>query len=86
MTDVSCFVLTDGQRIVCCGQGKQSFTKVFLWDTGSAIGDVSGSTKRVNSCDFKPSRPFRVATASEDFAVSFYEGPVRAYFNPRTRN
>ena len=53
--------------------------KVFLWDTGSAIGDVSGSTKRVNSCDFKPSRPFRVATASEDFAVSFYEGPVSLF-------
>ena len=65
----------DGQRIVCCGEGKQSFAKVFLWDSGSAVGDVSGSTKRVNSCDFKPSRPFRIATASEDFAVSFYEGP-----------
>ena len=64
---------------MCCGQGKQSFTKVFLWDTGSAIGDVSGSTKLVNSCDFKPSRPFRVATASEDFAVSFYEGPVSLF-------
>ena len=59
----------DGQRIACCGEGKQSFAKVFLWDSGSAVGDVSGSTKRVNSCDFKPSRPFRIATASEDFAV-----------------
>ena len=65
----------DGQRIVCCGEGKQSFAKVFLWDSGSAVGDVSGSTKRVNSCDFRPCRPFRIATASEDFAVSFYEGP-----------
>ena len=60
----------DGQRIVL-QRGKQSFAKVFLWDSGSAVGDVSGSTKRVNSCDFKPTRPFRIATASEDFAVSF---------------
>ena len=76
----------DGQRIVCCGEGKQSFAKVFLWDSGSAVGDVSGSTKRVNSCDFKPTRPFRIATASEDFAVSFYEGPPFKFVNTPHRH
>lgn len=32
-------------------------------------------TKSINSVDFKPSRPFRAITGSEDNAVSFFEGP-----------
>ena len=66
----------DGQRIVACGDGRgSSFAKVFLWDTGSTVGDVTGATKRVNSVDFKPCRPYRIVAGSEDFTVSFFEGP-----------
>ena len=32
-------------------------------------------TKAINSVDFKPTRPFRAITGSEDNAVSFFEGP-----------
>ena len=48
-----------------------------MWDTGNAVGDISGATKRVNSVDFRPKRPFRVVAGSEDFTVSLYEGPVQ---------
>ncbi|KAK3253192.1 hypothetical protein CYMTET_37542 [Cymbomonas tetramitiformis] len=65
----------DGQRIVCCGDGKETRVKAFMWDSGNAVGEFDGIGKRCNSCDFKPSRPFRIATASEDFKVNFYEGP-----------
>ena len=66
----------DGQRIVACGDGRGSvFAKAFMWDTGNAVGDVSGATKRVNSVDFKPGRPYRVVAGSEDFTVSLYAGP-----------
>ena len=66
----------DGQRIVACGDGRGSvFAKAFMWDTGNAVGDISGATKRVNSVDFKPGRPYRVVAGSEDFTVSLYAGP-----------
>jgi hypothetical protein len=51
------------------------YTEAFLWDTGSTVGEITGMTKRVNSVDFKPGRPYRIAAGSEDFTVSLYEGP-----------
>ncbi|KAJ0038224.1 hypothetical protein Pint_22234 [Pistacia integerrima] len=54
----------DSMRIVACG-----------WDSGSTVGDFDGHSKRVLSCAFKPTRPFRIATCGEDFLVNFYEGP-----------
>ncbi|XP_022725937.1 actin-interacting protein 1-2-like [Durio zibethinus] len=66
----------DGLRIVASGDGKgQSFVRAFMWDSGSTVGEFDGHSKRVLSCHFKPTRPFRIATCGEDFLVNFYEGP-----------
>eukprot|EP01086_Lenisia_limosa_P015245 TRINITY_DN4796_c0_g1_i2.p1 TRINITY_DN4796_c0_g1~~TRINITY_DN4796_c0_g1_i2.p1 ORF type:complete len:602 (-),score=192.07 TRINITY_DN4796_c0_g1_i2:19-1824(-) len=65
----------DSQRIVVCGEGKECFSKVFVFDTGATIGDMSGHSKNINSCDFKQTRPFRIVTGSEDLKVNFYQGP-----------
>ncbi|MBA0706315.1 hypothetical protein Golax_018433 [Gossypium laxum] len=66
----------DGLRIVACGDGKgKSFVRAFMWDSGSTVGDFDGHSKRVLSCHFKPTRPFRIASCGEDFLVNFYEGP-----------
>lgn len=46
-----------------------------MWDTGSSVGDLSGHAKSVQSCDIKQTRPYRVATGSEDFLVNWFEGP-----------
>jgi len=45
------------------------------WDSGSTVGEFDGHSKRVLSCDFKPTRPFRIVTCGEDFLANFYEGP-----------
>lgn len=45
------------------------------WDSGSNVGEFDGHSKRVLSCTFKPTRPFRIVTGGEDFIVNFYEGP-----------
>lgn len=45
------------------------------WDSGSTVGEFDGHSKRVLSCAFKPTRPFRIVTCGEDFLVNFYEGP-----------
>ncbi|XP_029126533.1 actin-interacting protein 1-2 isoform X2 [Cajanus cajan] len=66
----------DGMRIVACGDGKgKSFVRAFMWDSGSTVGDFDGHSRRVLSCSFKPTRPFRIVTCGEDFLANFYEGP-----------
>ncbi|XP_020251813.1 actin-interacting protein 1-2-like [Asparagus officinalis] len=63
-------------RIVASGDGKgKSLVRAFMWDSGSTVGEFDGHSKRVLSCTFKPTRPFRVVTGGEDFIVNFYEGP-----------
>lgn len=51
------------------------FGHVFLWDSGSSVGEISGHGKFINGIAYRPVRPFRVVTASEDKHVNFYEGP-----------
>ena len=65
----------DSKRLVVVGDGKDSFANVFIWDSGSTIGTIGGHSKCINAVDWKQTRPYRIATASEDFLVNFYEGP-----------
>ncbi|OXA52969.1 actin-interacting protein 1 [Folsomia candida] len=65
----------DSQRIVVVGEGRERFGHVFMADTGTSVGEISGQSKPINSCDFKPSRPFRIITGSEDNTIGIYEGP-----------
>lgn len=46
-----------------------------MWDSGTNVGEFDGHSRRVLSCAFKPTRPFRIVTCGEDFLVNFYEGP-----------
>lgn len=51
------------------------FGHVFMSETGTSVGEISGQSKPINSCDFRPSRPFRIVTGSEDNTVGVFEGP-----------
>lgn len=44
-------------------------------DTGTSVGEISGQSKPINSCDFRPARPFRIVTGSEDNTIGIFEGP-----------
>ncbi|KAI3370335.1 hypothetical protein L3Q82_025110, partial [Scortum barcoo] len=65
----------DSKRIAVVGEGREKFGAVFLWDSGSSVGEISGHSKLINSVDIKQKRPYRIATASDDTCGSFYEGP-----------
>lgn len=43
-------------------------------DTGTSVGVISGQSKRINSCDFRPKRPFKIVTGSEDNTVAIFDG------------
>ena len=57
---------------------------MFLADTGTSNGDISGQSRPVNTCDFKQSRPFRVITGSEDNTTAVYEGPPFKFKTTKT--
>lgn len=64
----------EGNHLIVAGEGRDKFAHVFMFDTGSSVGEVIGSTKTINSVSIRTCRPFRAATASDDFTVNFYQG------------
>ncbi|KAL7715308.1 WD repeat protein [Entamoeba marina] len=65
----------DSQRIAVVGEGREKLGVVFLWDAGSSVGEITGQTKTLLSCDLKNNRPFRLITAGEDAYSCWFEGP-----------
>ena len=73
---------------------------MFLADTGTSNGDITGQTRPINTVDFKvtfvfdddfftfnllqPSRPFRIVTGSEDNTAAVYEGPPFKFKGTKT--
>lgn len=48
---------------------------MFLWDSGSTVGEVYGHSKVINSVDIRQKRPYRMVTGSDDKCVCYSEGP-----------
>ncbi|KAJ6659379.1 hypothetical protein lerEdw1_019111 [Lerista edwardsae] len=65
----------DSKRLAAVGEGREKFGAVFLWDTGSSVGEITGHNKVINSVDIKQTRPYRLATGSDDNCAAFFEGP-----------
>ncbi|KAJ7398196.1 WD repeat-containing protein 1 [Pitangus sulphuratus] len=65
----------DSKRIAVVGEGREKFGAVFLWDSGSSVGEITGHNKVINSVDIKQTRPYRLATGSDDNCAAFFEGP-----------
>eukprot|EP01128_Nolandella_sp_AFSM9_P008535 TRINITY_DN5240_c0_g1_i1.p1 TRINITY_DN5240_c0_g1~~TRINITY_DN5240_c0_g1_i1.p1 ORF type:complete len:598 (+),score=135.16 TRINITY_DN5240_c0_g1_i1:322-2115(+) len=64
----------DSQRIVVGGEGRERFGEAFML-SGASVGEITGHNKPILGVAFKQSRPFRVATGSEDFKVNVFPGP-----------
>ncbi|PIO62428.1 WD domain, G-beta repeat protein, partial [Teladorsagia circumcincta] len=65
----------DSKRIAAVGEGRERFGHVFLFDTGTSNGNLSGQSRPMSSIDFRPTRPFRLVSGSEDNTVAIFEGP-----------
>ncbi|CAG8441277.1 17396_t:CDS:10 [Dentiscutata heterogama] len=65
---------SESKRLIAVGSGKERYGRAFLYDTGSSVGEISGHTKPINSVSIRQLRPFRAATASDDFSVIFLHG------------
>jgi WD40 repeat protein len=51
------------------------FGHVFLFDTGTSNGNLSGQSRPIISVDIRHARPYRLITGSEDNTVAIFEGP-----------
>jgi len=76
----------ESKRMVVVGEGREKFGHVFLTDTGTSNGDITGQTRPINTVDFKPSRPFRIVTGSEDNTAAVYEGPPFKFKGTKTEH
>ncbi len=66
---------SESKKLVVVGEGSGILVKCITWDTGNSAGEMLGHNKRVLSVSYKPTRPFRIMTASEDMKSLFYSGP-----------
>ena len=69
------FQTSQKSATVCVSFCRFRFGAVFLWDSGSSVGDLSGHSKLINSVDIKQNRPYRIVVGSDDQTASFFEGP-----------
>lgn len=65
----------DSKRIVAVGDGRELFGAAFMFDSGSTVGEISGHSKAINSCDVKQTRPYKAVTGGSDNLVNFFPGP-----------
>ena len=66
----------DNQKITAVGDnGSGLCMKTVTWDTGNSMGEMVGHSKRVTTCAFRPTRPFKIMTGSEDFKTAVFTGP-----------
>lgn len=65
----------DQERIVVVADARGQSAIVFAVDGGNTLGQVTGHAKPIASCDFRPTRPFRIVTGGQDTQVNLHEGP-----------
>ena len=71
----------DSKRIVAVGNGRNIFGGAALISSGSGLGEISGHSKNVLSCDWKPTTPYQVVTASEDSSIASFNVPPLRFKN-----
>lgn len=66
----------DNNKITACGDNGSGISmKTFTYDTGNSLGEMVGHSKRVTTIAYKPTRPFKIMTGSEDMKTAFFAGP-----------
>nr|CAH8847819.1 unnamed protein product [Trichobilharzia regenti] len=72
---------SDNARILVGGKGASKFGAVFIVESGSSVGSITGMSRSVNSVDFRPTRPYRAITGNDEGLVTFFEGPPFTFKN-----
>eukprot|EP01088_Endostelium_zonatum_P010060 TRINITY_DN233_c0_g1_i1.p1 TRINITY_DN233_c0_g1~~TRINITY_DN233_c0_g1_i1.p1 ORF type:complete len:697 (-),score=186.30 TRINITY_DN233_c0_g1_i1:69-2051(-) len=65
----------ESQRIAAVGNGRETMGVVFMLAGGASAGAITGHAKTITSCDWRPKKPYRLVTTSEDLGINWFEGP-----------
>eukprot|EP01089_Gocevia_fonbrunei_P021674 TRINITY_DN8507_c0_g1_i1.p1 TRINITY_DN8507_c0_g1~~TRINITY_DN8507_c0_g1_i1.p1 ORF type:complete len:671 (-),score=224.99 TRINITY_DN8507_c0_g1_i1:20-2032(-) len=65
----------ESKRLVVVGNGRDTMGVVFFIDGGASAGTISGHSKSITSVDFRPTKPWKIVTCSEDLGINWFEGP-----------
>jgi len=76
----------DSKRVAVGGQGREKMGECFLFDSGASVGEITGHSGPITSLDLKQTRPYRLATGSEDFKMNWFEGPPFKYKASNTQH
>ncbi|KAI1327255.1 WD40 repeat-like protein [Xylariaceae sp. FL0255] len=69
----------DGRHVMAVGDGRQSFGRCIMADSGNTVGNISGHSKAANAVSIRPVRPMVAATVSDDMTVVFLAGTPFKY-------
>lgn len=56
----------DKKKVCIVGEGKTKFGKVISIDTGITAGDIGSISATVNSCSFRPERPYKLVMGGDE--------------------
>ena len=65
----------ESKRIVAVGSGRDTLGTAFFAEGGASVGQITGHSKTITTCDIRPNKPMRVITGSEDLQLNWFEGP-----------
>jgi len=64
-----------GKRLAVAGDAKGTTSRVFMWESGTPQGELSGSSKRALTVSIRPDKPSFLAVGNEDMRVNIHKGP-----------
>lgn len=72
-------ISADKKRVCVVGDGKNQFGRVASLETGVDTGSLTCICASLNSCSFRPERPYKLAVGGDELTVKFFEGPPYAF-------
>jgi len=70
---------SDKKKVCVVGDGKNRFAKVLSIDTGVEVGEIGNVSAALNSCSFRPERPFKLVMGGDEFSLKGFDGPPYKY-------
>ena len=69
----------DKKKVCIVGEGKNKFAKIISIDTGVTAGDIASVTATLNSCSFRPERPYKLVMGGDEYTLKCFDGPPYSF-------
>jgi len=66
---------SESKRVMAVGQGRDKYGVIFFAESGAGAGEITGHSKSISSCSWRPTKPYKIITGGEDFLMNWFECP-----------